>query len=123
MTFAEDPKSDVDLAREHAAKSFSDPTEFNTQGPRTRAYALAALLELERLQKAGPPIIEALLDGGGHIARQLNSDAFQGFREVVQNADDLGASLVRFGVRSLANGRQLLIVHDGSACVRLRGSC
>lgn len=112
------PTDDLDfetaLAREHAAKSFADPTDFDIRGPRTPVYALAALRELERLQKAGPPIIGALLDGGGHIARQLNSDSFQGFREVVQNADDLGARLVRFGVRAVPAGRQLLIVHDGA---------
>lgn len=105
---------DEDLAREHAAASYADPANFQERGPRTEAYVRTALGELERLQAEGPGIIAALLDGGSHIAKQLNADAFQGFREIVQNADDLGATTVRFGVRGLEGMRQLLVVHDGA---------
>lgn len=102
-----------DLARAHAAASYADPSNFQERGPRTEAYVGAALAELERLQAAGPGLVAALLDGGSQIAKQLNADAFQGFREIVQNADDLGATSVRFGVRTRDGQRQLLVVHDG----------
>lgn len=64
-------------------------------------------------------MLKALLEGGSHGARELNVDAAQGLREIVQNADDLGASEVRFGIQTVKGQVQLLIVHDG-ACVELK---
>lgn len=105
--------SEEQLAREHARACWLDPTGFAERGPRTPIYVQAALAELERVQSEGPGVLQALLEGGNQIARQLNADAFQGFREVVQNADDLGATIVRVGVRTEGVSRRLLIVHDG----------
>lgn len=106
--------SDEQLAREHAQACWRDPIGFAAKGPRTVPYVQAALAELERIQSQDPGMVGALLDGGNEIARQLNADAFQGFREIVQNADDLGASNVRVGVRTARGKRRLLIVHDGA---------
>ncbi|WP_157785383.1 sacsin N-terminal ATP-binding-like domain-containing protein [Sinorhizobium fredii] len=102
------------LGREHARAYFTQPRTFDTIGPRSAEYANAALEELEQLQLGAPGMIEALLDGGNHGARQLNADSFQGLREIVQNADDLGATAVRFGTRTIDDRHQLLIVHNGA---------
>lgn len=106
--------NDEELGRQDANDCFANPTTFDRAGPRTIAYARAALDALEQLQRRAPGALKALLEGGNQGARQLNADASQGLREIVQNADDLGANVVRFGVRRLAGKRQLLIVHDGS---------
>jgi hypothetical protein len=47
-------------------------------------------------------------------AEDLNFEAFQGLVEVLQNADDLGATTVRFGLVAEGESPRLLIVHDGS---------
>ncbi|WP_125877552.1 sacsin N-terminal ATP-binding-like domain-containing protein [Stutzerimonas xanthomarina] len=105
---------DARLGREHAAACFNSPSTFNEPTLRSREYALAALAEIERLQVDQPEILRKLLKGGNQGAKLLNTDPFQGLREVVQNADDLGATTVRFGTRTFNGRKQLVIVHDGA---------
>ena len=54
-----------------------------------------------------------MLDGAQISAKQLNVEDFHGVQEVVQNADDLGASEVRVAVRKRGARWTLLIAHDG----------
>ncbi|ERZ01093.1 hypothetical protein Q022_02235 [Pseudomonas aeruginosa BWHPSA009] len=105
---------DARLGREHAFACFTSPSKFNEPTLRSREYAMAALAELERLQADQHEIMQKLLKGGNQGAKLLNTDPFQGLREVVQNADDLGATTVRFGTRTVNGRKQLVIVHDGA---------
>jgi hypothetical protein len=54
-----------------------------------------------------------VMDGTGRLARNLNVEPEHGLVEVIQNADDLGASCVRF-VFSSGPPRRILVVHDGA---------
>jgi hypothetical protein len=105
---------DAQLGREHANACYFTPSSFNQRTIRSREYAAAALAELEQLQTAQPEVMAEVLSGGNQGARLMNTDPFQGLREVVQNADDLGATTVRFGTRTFQGCTQLVIVHDGA---------
>jgi hypothetical protein len=54
-----------------------------------------------------------VMDGTGRLARNLNVEPEHGLIEVIQNADDLGASCVRF-VFASGPPRRLLAVHNGA---------
>ncbi|WP_417539819.1 sacsin N-terminal ATP-binding-like domain-containing protein [Marinobacter sp.] len=105
---------DEQLGRLHASACFNSASTFNEPTLRTKAYANAALTELVKLQLEQPEILSTLLKGGNQGAKLLNTDPYQGLREVIQNADDLGATSVQFGVRTLQGHRQLVIVHNGA---------
>lgn len=57
--------------------------------------------------------VRNVMDGTGRLARNLNVEAEHGLVEVIQNADDLGGSCVRF-VLSPGPPRRLLVVHNGA---------
>lgn len=81
--------------------------------PLTQDFAEGALQEFERLQEGTAGVLRQVLEGAQISAEQLNVGSFHGLIEVVQNADDLGASEIGIAVRR-ANGRQtLLVVHNG----------
>lgn len=105
---------DKELGRLHAAACFNSASTFREPTLRTKAYADAALAELVKLQSEQPEILSTLLKGGNQGAKRLNTDPYQGLREVIQNADDLGATSVQFGVRTIQDHKQLIIVHNGS---------
>ena len=104
---------DEQLGRQHAAAWFHSASTFNEPTLRTKAYANAAIEEFVKLQLKQPEVLSTLLTGGNQGAKLLNTDPYQGLREVIQNADDLKASCVQFGVRTIENRKQLAIVHDG----------
>ena len=54
-----------------------------------------------------------MLAGAQMSAEQLNVESFHGLIEIVQNADDLGASEVRVAVRKMRNRNELMVAHDG----------
>lgn len=81
--------------------------------PLTEDFAEGALQELERLQEGTPGVLRQVLEGAQISAEQLNVESFHGLIEVVQNADDLGASEVRVAVQKAAGQQTLLIVHNG----------
>ena len=62
----------------------------------------------------GPGVFRLMAEGGQRGAETLSSDRLQVLSEMVQNADDMGASQVRFVWRP----KELLIAHDGKG-VRL----
>lgn len=82
---------------------------------RTPEFASAALAELVRLREETPGILEDALQGADLGASQLAVDDTHGLMEIVQNADDQAASLLRFGIRTVSGGTQLLAAHDGKA--------
>ena len=81
--------------------------------PRTSEFASAALAELIGRRRGISGILEEALQGADLGASQLAVDDTHGLLEVVQNADDQGASLIRFGMRTVAGSTQLLAAHNG----------
>ena len=109
---------------EHAALGTAAARRFFREGisgaevgdPLTSAFARSAIAELARLQREeAPGSYREALEGAEASAEQFNIDPLQGVSEVVQNADDLGATTVRVALSGPAGVRdELLIVHDGS---------
>jgi hypothetical protein len=58
-------------------------------------------------------LIKRMIDRAAAGAEDLAVEQFQGIVEVIQNADDVRATEVRFALREMAEERQLLIVHNG----------
>ncbi|GAA2430349.1 hypothetical protein GCM10010433_33460 [Streptomyces pulveraceus] len=83
--------------------------------PEGGAAADAAVEHLGRLFAALPGMVRHAFDRTRDHAGNLSSDPLQGLSEIVQNAEDLGASEVRI----LTRERDLLVAHNG-APVRLR---
>lgn len=83
----------------------------NEDAARAAVEALAALFA--GLPK---PIRKALASAKGNAAR-LSSDRLQGLAEIVQNADDLHATEVRFQLASGDQGPEILAAHDGTPVV------
>jgi hypothetical protein len=72
---------------------------------------------------SSPGALKKMMRGAAAAAEDLNVEPFQGLTEVIQNADDLHASEVRFAFRKTNAGRELLIVHNGQpvACQHVLG--
>lgn len=104
---------DEQLGRLHATACFNSASTFKETTLRSKAYANAALTEFVKLQREQPEILTTLLKGGNQGAKRLNTDPYQGLREVIQNADDLDATAVQFGVQTVQGNKQLVIVHNG----------
>ena len=85
----------------------------SVRDPHTPRFASAALTELIRLRQATPKIFEDVLQGADLGASQLAVDDTHGLMEIVQNADDQQASLMRLGIRTVPEGTQLLVAHNG----------
>ncbi len=81
--------------------------------PRTPQFADAALAELQLLRDTTPGILKDVLDGAEVGAAQLDVDPMHGLAELVQNADDLGATEIRMAVRSRGARRDLVVIHNG----------
>ncbi len=104
---------DEQLGRLHASACFNSASTFKEPTLRSKAYANAALTEFVKLQREQPEILTTLLKGGNQGAKRLNTDPYQGLREVIQNADDLNATSVQFGVQTFNGSKRLVIVHNG----------
>lgn len=104
---------DEKLGRLHALACFKNHSTFDEPTLRTKAYADAALDEIVRIQLQQDEYVRTIIRGGNQGAKLLNTDPYQGLREVIQNADDLGATSVRFGVHTVQGVKRLAIVHNG----------
>lgn len=93
--------------------------EAKVEDPLTPGFARAALAELEILQQGTPGVLLEVLAGAQMSAEQLNVEAFHGLVEVIQNADDLGASEVRVAIKRNGARHRLLVAHNGER-VRLQ---
>lgn len=82
--------------------------------PRTPAFANALIDGLAMALAESPGTIKKLMHGAAEAAKGLNVAQFQGLIEVIQNADDVRATEVRFALRDKNRSQQLLIVHNGS---------
>ena len=83
------------------------------EDPRTPEFANAALNELVALREEAAGLFEEVLEGADLAANQLAVEDTHGLTELVQNADDQGASKIRFGVRRRSGRSQLVVVHNG----------
>jgi hypothetical protein len=91
---------------EEAAASIADP--------RDPDFAAGVMAGLSLAMAKAPGLMRKVVRHAAAAAEDLNVEAFQGIVEVLQNADDLGATNVRIALRITDARRQLLIVHDGS---------
>jgi hypothetical protein len=103
------------LASTAARAVFNSPDVEPAFEPDDVDTARAAVECLESLFASVPGTFTALLEGSRSGAEMLSGNRLQGLSEIIQNADDVGASEVRF----LLQPNALLIVHDGRP-VRLR---
>ncbi|MEV0638561.1 hypothetical protein AB0I77_27185 [Streptomyces sp. NPDC050619] len=92
----------------------SDPRTDPGIDVETVEQAACAVGLLEEGLRTGPGVFRLMAEGGQRGAETLSSDRLQVLSEMVQNADDMGASQVRFIWRP----KELLIAHDGKG-VRL----
>ncbi|HEY0015550.1 MAG TPA: hypothetical protein VGC13_04500 [Longimicrobium sp.] len=77
--------------------------------PDTPALARVAVEQLAADFKASPQAFVDALEGARAGAEVLSTDRLQGFSEIVQNADDAGASRVEFNFLP----EELIVTHDG----------
>jgi hypothetical protein len=104
------PLVDGDITPETAAGLlFQDPRTIVDFLARTYDEARRAVEEFARLFETAPGVFKDALDGARAGAETLSGDRLQGLAEIIQNADDAGASYVRFEVV----GDNLIAVHDG----------
>lgn len=82
--------------------------------PRTPGFSSGVLAGFAEAAAETGQILREVIENAGASAEGLNIDVFQGIVEVLQNADDLDATEVRIALTETAEGRQLLIVHDGA---------
>ncbi|MDK9706387.1 MAG: DUF3883 domain-containing protein [Desulforhopalus sp.] len=90
---------------EPAAKTIIDP--------RTHAFARAMINASVGILKSSKGLIKKMMRRAAAGAEDLAVAQFQGIIEIIQNADDVRATEVRFSLRNIPDGRQLLIVHNG----------
>ncbi|HEY0149637.1 MAG TPA: hypothetical protein VGB70_11630 [Allosphingosinicella sp.] len=84
------------------------------EDPRDPAFSAGVMAGLSLAMAKAPGLMRKVVRHATAAAEDLNVEAFQGIIEVLQNADDLGATNVRIALRSVNGQRQLLVVHDGS---------
>ena len=77
------------------------------------AFSNAFLDELVLGLESTPGIMKEVVRGGAANAENLNVSPFQGLVEVIQNADDVRATEVRFAIRTQNSLKQLILVHNG----------
>lgn len=94
---------------EAAQRLFHNPRASVEFEARSEPEAARAVEEFRRLFESAPGVFKEALDGARAGAETLSHDRFQGLAEIIQNADDAGATFVEF---SLFNG-YLLAEHDG----------
>ena len=117
-------ESDADLGADAARMIWDDlPGLDDLIDLRTPEFANAVVSGLASALKSSPGALKKLMRGAAVAAEDLNVEPLQGLTEVIQNADDLRASEVRFAFRDTDVGRELLIVHNGQpvACQHVLG--
>lgn len=81
--------------------------------PRTPEFANAVIDTSVEILRSSKGLIKRMIKQAAAGAEDLAIAQFQGIIEVIQNADDVRATEVRFALREGEDGRQLLIVHNG----------
>ena len=92
-----------------------DPTQpfGDSEEPASVEAAAAGTRHLARLLKELPASIRHALGGAESNAGQLSDDRLQGLAELIQNADDVGATEAVFAVDT-SSGVRILFSHNGS---------
>jgi hypothetical protein len=80
-------------------------------GELTPEIASTAIEALEHLEL--PWLVDEMVESGEMLAQQIHSKASRGLQEAVQNAQDQGATAIRFGFRKRSGASELLIAHNG----------
>lgn len=93
-----------------ARRLFEDPRARIAFEAADEPEARRAVAEFGALFDAAPGVFKVALEGAKAGAETLSSDRLQGIAEIIQNADDAGATFVEF---RLIDG-QLIAIHDGS---------
>ena len=107
---------DVGHAEEAADRVFyHDPSVpfLQASEPVDEDAARVAVRRLGQLFEQLPASIRRALRGAEINAGQLSDDRLQGLAEMIQNADDVGATIVRLAVVSGQDGNFILCSHDG----------
>ena len=84
------------------------------EDPRDPEFSAGVMAGLSLAMAEAPGLMRKVVRHAAAAAEDLNVESFQGIVEVLQNADDLGATNVRIALRGEDAKRQFLIVHDGS---------
>src|SRR3954467_12082565 len=92
-----------------------DDTPIEIEDPLRPEFALAALERLEQLQLDARGVMRRILEGSDQGAEGLNADPLA---EVVQNADDAEARVVRVAVVDSPRPT-LLVAHSGGERVKV----
>lgn len=104
-------ETSVALARAAADSLFdSDEAGATVPEPRGRAAVDAAVARLAERFSEVRGLVRRSMDRSAEAAESLSSDPLQGLSEVIQNADDLCATEVRYLLRA----DELLAAHNGS---------
>jgi hypothetical protein len=113
--YAQDNMSDGARRGMEAARLIwdDDPEIDAIIDPRTPVFARAMINSSVTILKSSRGLIKKMIQRAAAAAEDLAVAQFQGLVEVIQNADDVRATEVRFALREAESGRQLLIVHNG----------
>jgi len=100
-----------------------DPAMVALVDPRSSAFAEAMIDASAEALRNSTGLIKRMINRAAAGAEDLAVAQFQGIIEVIQNADDVRATQVRFALRNGLSGQQLLIVHDGEpvTCLNVLG--
>lgn len=106
--------TDSELGRAAAQAILGSGTDEAVFDERLTAEFARAAVDAISDHFASQGLMRQILRGATHGASQLNVEEFHGLIEIIQNADDVGASVVRMAIRQKADGPELLVAHDGS---------
>jgi len=113
------PATDSDLGRIAAQAILDRGTDEAVFEERLSPEFARAAVDAISDHFASQGLMRQILRGATHGASQLNVEEFHGLIEIIQNADDVGATEVRIAVRRKADGPELVVAHDGGR-VQLR---
>ena len=97
----------------------ADSADFVDVFPASEDAAAAAICALNREFQSLPAMVRKALRGAGRNAANLSHDRMQGLAELIQNADDVGATEIRFAFTDDQEGKFLWAAHNGRP-LRLR---
>jgi hypothetical protein len=81
--------------------------------PRSQPYADAALQKFIECLENRSAVDKKAIQGAARSAEQLNVSEFHGINEIIQNADDTGATKVQARLRTISGKQYLYVTHDG----------
>jgi hypothetical protein len=90
-----------------------DAAADDIRDPRTPEFARAMINTAVAILRDSRGLLKKMIGRAAAAAGDLAVAQFQGLVEVIQNADDVRATEVRFALRETKTIRQLLVVHNG----------